>query len=101
MQTKPQYMDYFKPNEKGVQDRLLGISALASATLLNSTVSNLLQAKKQGVPSPVIEETQTQPETMVVNEKGPKRGLAENVEPDERPTKRVKISIAAAVDLAE
>ncbi|KAF9526943.1 HORMA domain-containing protein [Crepidotus variabilis] len=84
IQSKPQYMDYFKPDDRSVENRLLGISMM--------------------VPKRPVEETQTQAETqpLAPPNKGSKRGSFEvEVEEDERPLKKVKISVAMAVDLAE
>lgn len=106
VQSKPQYMDYFKPDDRVVENRLLGISdmvyifvsilyAIWHVTQLKSKYS------KQNTPTTTNIETQTQEETQPSGpsgDGGPKRLILEHVD---RPSKRMKISVAAAVDLAE
>ncbi|KAF7311256.1 HORMA domain-containing protein [Mycena kentingensis (nom. inval.)] len=92
--TTNEYKDYFDP---AAESRLLG---------LPQKKEKIKEPKTMPPPPPVVDESQTQPETQT-QMPAPRSALINNgkraheQEAGERPKKKVKISIAPAVDLAE
>ncbi|KAF9564361.1 DNA-binding protein [Agrocybe pediades] len=98
MVSKTQYLDYFKPHDEEVEKRMLGVQEI---TELNKT---LRRAQADSNP---VEETQTQEESQAMTDtdgrhstlKRPAPGIvAQDMLP---PKKKVKMSLAIGVDLAE
>ena len=114
--SKAQYLDNFKPDDQDVESRLLGISEMASSLFLGHRLSLklALQTKEMrsirytaGLIDPIME-TQTQDETQdLLIGRGPvlQKRPTPHDDPDasdtSRNTKRVKMSLAIGVDLAE
>ncbi|CAA7271513.1 unnamed protein product [Cyclocybe aegerita] len=89
LETKAQYLDYFKPDDQDIEKHLLGVADLAKP--------------RQKPAKNIMPETQTQEETNTRDTRN-KRTVsqtADETQDAERPSKKVKISVAAAVDLAE
>ncbi|KAJ3513750.1 hypothetical protein NLJ89_g2778 [Agrocybe chaxingu] len=93
LETTAQYLDYFKPNDQDIEKRLLG-------------VADLIKPRQKPAKN-IMPETQTQEETQVAMNNHDTRSkrtvsqAADETQDAERPSKKVKISVATPVDLAE
>ncbi|KAF8163511.1 hypothetical protein B0H34DRAFT_695693 [Crassisporium funariophilum] len=96
IKSRPQYLDYFRPNDQEVENRLLALSDMDSP---NTSKAAIIPVHAHG-------ETQTQEETQAVDtlfidHRLKRAGLHDDADPSTRPQKKMKMSVAAGVDLAE
>ncbi|KIM48812.1 hypothetical protein M413DRAFT_86715 [Hebeloma cylindrosporum] len=100
IEEKPQYLENFMPNDQAVETRLIGLAEMTQLGKLSRTPRN------------AHEETQTQEDTQYpairmgnAGSESAKRVLPQNeLNPDSelaRPLKKIKMSVALGVDLAE
>lgn len=109
MKAKSTYLDYFNPDQE-VENRILGVAKLTGLMSIDN------QPLHKGFVGPASQafsgleranETQTQETTEIpefpVEQVRHKRGSDLLTEPDilTRPTKKLKISVAVGIDLAE
>lgn len=111
IQFKSCYMDYFDPNNRTVETRLLGLSEMVRHLFASGPhilSDGMLQIKpKYSKPLQPTEDvasdfdTQTQEETQeVIGQVSTKRTVVPE-ETAHRPLKKLKMSVAVGVDLAE
>jgi len=113
--SKDVYLNYFRPADEETEKRMLGVLEMVCNSLLyrselNINVSRFIQAelnkaaRRPQANSNLSAETHTQGESQDVDTSSLKRPApwSENDAPDtSRPKKKVKMSLAVGVDLAE